>query len=159
MMREENPMETRNLSDIQIKVRIVPKRVRWPEAHSSPAWVKAHSCVDAFEDLVRNVDVSCLQAEQDKNFSASAVRRRRAEIHDQALRKLTNFKPFEIAEKALNQNIDALERLSDRNPEQVQTLQKLKQGLLDLREGIGATRRMVRDQCRTNDGTLVLKYW
>lgn len=55
-------MATRSLSDIQIEVRIVPKRVQWPAVHSSPVWIKAQSCVHALEDLVRNVDSSCLQA-------------------------------------------------------------------------------------------------
>ncbi len=29
-------MQLQRLSDIQIKVRIVPKRVLWPEDHSNP---------------------------------------------------------------------------------------------------------------------------
>ncbi len=39
--------------------------------------------------------------------------------------QLANFKPFEIAEKALNESIGSLERLSDRDPHQVQMLQTL----------------------------------
>ncbi len=94
-------MQPQRLREIQIKVRIVPKRVLWPEGRSNPVWVKAHGCVDALEELVRNVDSDCLQAEQSKELTASAIRRRRAEISDHALEKLVNFPAFEIAEKEL----------------------------------------------------------
>ncbi len=151
-------MQPQRLSDIQIKVRIVPKRVRWPEAHSSPAWLKAHACVDALENLIRNADVSCLQAEQDKDVSASAIRSRRGEICDQALRKLIDFKPFGIAEKALIEHIDALEKVSDRGPRQVAMHKNLTQALHDLREGIEATRRMVLDRCRMREGVALVRW-
>ncbi len=85
----------------------------------------------------------------------SAIPRPRAEICDQALRKLVEFAAFEIAEKALIENIDALERLSDRNPQQVQIHNKFAQALRDLREGIEATRRMVRERCKTREGVPV----
>jgi hypothetical protein len=144
-------MATHKLSDLQIKVCIVPKRVRWPEAHVSPAWTKAHYCVHALEDLVRHVDFNCYQAEENKTLSAAAVRRRRAEICDQALRRLVNFAAFDLAQKALSGDIIALERLNDREPEQVRVLQEMKQGVQDLQEGIGATRRMILERCKTRE--------
>jgi hypothetical protein len=76
---------------------------------------------------VRKVDAACLKAEEDLELNASGIAHRRAEFCDQALRTLLNFRPFEIAEKALSENIDALVRLSNRGPEQVQMLQKLTQ--------------------------------
>ncbi len=144
-------METHRLSNIQIKVRIVPKHVRWPERSSSVSWTKAHACVDALQELVRRLDVACVEVEQTRELSAGGIARRRAELCDQALRKLVNFKPFGIAEKTLTQNIDELERLSDRSPEQAQMLQKLAQARNDLQEGIEATRRMVLDRCRMRE--------
>jgi hypothetical protein len=89
--------------------------------------------------------------EAEQNISVASVRRRRAEICDQALGKLANFAAFDVAEKALSANIGALERLSDRAPEQAQMLEKLKRGLPDLREGIAATRRMVLARCKVSE--------
>ena len=148
-------MPTHKLSDIEIAVRVVPTRLRWPETGTTIAWTRAHDCVDALQDLVRNLDVACLKAEQDRQLSAGGIARRRAELCDQALRKLANFRSFDIAEKALSENIVALERLSSRDPEQVQMLQKLTQALHDLREGIEATRRMVLDRCKMRERPVV----
>lgn len=139
------------LTDIEIAVRIVPTRVRWPATGTSVAWTRAQSCVDALQDLVRKVDVACLEAEQNRQFSATAIARRRAELCDRALSELANFRSFEIAEKALSENIDALERLSDQNHQQIEMHRKLTQALRDLREGIEATRRMVMDRCRMRE--------
>jgi hypothetical protein len=105
-------MPRHKLIDTQIAICIVPKRVRWPQRNTSVAWTKAHASVDAFQDLVRSVDIACVEAEEDSELSANGIARRRAEICDQALRKLASFRSFEIAEKALTENIDALERLS-----------------------------------------------
>lgn len=144
-------METHKLSDIQIKVCIAPKRVRWPESGTSITWTKAHDCVDALQDLVHNVDLDCVHAEQDKELSAGAIRRRRADLCNQTIRELVNFRPFEVAEKAVTDNISALESLRERDPQQVQMHQKLTQALRDLREGIEATKRMVQERCRTHE--------
>ncbi len=85
-------MRTRKLSDTKIKICIVPKRVRWPERDTTTAWAKAHNCVDALQDFARDVDVSCVEAEQNADLSASAIARRRAELGDQTLSKLVNFR-------------------------------------------------------------------
>jgi hypothetical protein len=79
------------LSDIQIKVSIVPRRLRFPESGTSVAWAKAHDCIDSLEDLARKVDRDCLQAEQNEELPAEVIRRRRAAICDNAMLKLTNF--------------------------------------------------------------------
>ena len=125
--------------------------MRWPEAHASPAWTKAHHCVHVLEDLVRDVDSNCQGVEANSELASGAIRRRRSEICDQALGKLVNFAAFEIAEKVLSQNIFALERLSDRDPEQVQKLEQLKRGLKDLTEGVEATKRMVLERCKMRE--------
>jgi hypothetical protein len=102
----------------------------------------------ALQDFVRSVDTACIEVEQSRELSPGAIARRRAEVCDQALRKLVNFSAFEIAENALSENIVALERLSNRDPEQVQMLRKLTQALHDLPEGIDATRRMLLERCK-----------
>ncbi len=69
--------------------------------------------------------------------------------------QLANFKPFEIAEKALSDNISSLERLDYRDPHQVQMLQTLTQARKDLREGVEATKRLVRERCKIREGATV----
>jgi hypothetical protein len=147
-------MKIQKLSDLEIKVRIVPTRVRWPEADAGGAWSKAHQCVCALEDLVRYVDDSCLEVEQ-KRLSSSELRESRAAICYHAMAKLVNFRAFEVAERALCENINALERLDSRNPNQVHMLDKLRQAQRDLNEGIEATRRMVKDRCKMREGVPV----
>jgi hypothetical protein len=144
-------MGIQKVSDAQIAITIVPKRARWPEPGAANVWAAAHSCVDALQNLVRQVDFDCAEVEQDRDHSASAIASRRAELCDQAMSKLANFGPFEIAEKALTQNIDALERLSDPDPQQAQMHQKLMRALRDLQEGIEATRRMLQERCKVRE--------
>lgn len=97
------------------------------------------------------MDRDCSEAEQNRELSANAIGQRRAAIGEQALRKLVNFRSFEVAEKAVTENIDVLERLSDRDPAQVQMLQKLTRALQDLQEGVQATMRMVLDRCKMRE--------
>jgi hypothetical protein len=144
-------MPDQRLSENLIKISIVPRQVRWPERTATPAWAKAHDYVDALQDLVRDVDVGCLRAEQNNEFSSDTIRKRRAAICDAALNRLSNFGRLEIAKRALTESVDALERLSDRNQEQVEMLETLKRALLDLREGVEATRRMVQERCKARE--------
>jgi hypothetical protein len=89
LARRGTMMDTHKVSELEIKVRIVPKRARWPEAHVSPAWTKARHCVDMFEELVRDVDCNCLEAEQNKKLSTRELRESRAVICNQAIGKLS----------------------------------------------------------------------
>ena len=148
-------MAHQRLTDNEIMIRIVPKRMRWPESSTNQTWAIAHACASAFDDLIRGVDVACLEAEQDRELSATAIRRRRAELCDRALAKLVNFRPFDVAQKALTEEIVALERLSLPDAEQSQMLQKLKQARTDLDEGVSATQRMLQERCKVRDGVLV----
>jgi hypothetical protein len=145
-------MGIQKVSDAQIAITIVPKRVRWPEPGAANVWTVAHCCVDALHNLVRQVDLDCAEAEQNPDHSASAIARHRAQLCDQAMSKLANFRLFEIAEKTLTNNINALEGLSDPDPQQAQTHQKLTQALRDLQEGIEATRRMLLERCKVREG-------
>jgi hypothetical protein len=141
-------MVSQRLSENQIKISILPRRVRWAEPNTAAAWAKAHYCVDALQELVRNVDVECQQVEQNNEFSSDTIRKRRAAICDAALSKLSNFRPLEVAEKALAENVAALERLSNRNQGQVEMHTTLKRALHELPEGVEATKRMVQDGAR-----------
>ena len=67
--------------------------------------------------------------------------------------KLANFNAFGIAEKALVDNINLLERLSNPDPRQAQMPDKLNQALRDLREGVEATRRLVQERCKVRELT------
>jgi hypothetical protein len=145
-------MPSHRLTDNEIAIRVCAKRLRWPKRGTAIVWTKAHDCVDALQDLVRSVDTACIEVEQSRELSPGAIARRRAEVCDQALSKLVNFSAFEIAENALSENIVALERLSNRDPEQVQMLQKLTQALHDLPEGIDTTRRMLLERCKNAGG-------
>jgi hypothetical protein len=119
-----------NLSTNEIAIRIVPKHLRWPPSSTSNAWTKAHHCVDALKHLVR-------KTEADLKLSAGAC--------EQALKQLLNFGTFDTAEKALMESIEALERLSHRDPKQAQMLQMLIQAREDLGEGVEATKRLIQD--------------
>jgi hypothetical protein len=144
-------MATQRLSENLISISIVPKRVRWPEPGVAAVWTKANECVDALQDLVRKTDIDCLQIEQNAEFSTDAIRKRRSEICDQAMAKLVSFKTFGTAEKALINDIELLNGLSVRSPEQVQMHAKLKQAIQDLREGVEATRRMLQERCKVRE--------
>ena len=135
-------MADQRLSENLINICIVPKRARWPERGATAAWAKAHDCVDALQDLVRAADLECLPIEQSRELSADAIRKRRAVICEAALSRLSNFGPLEIAEKALTESVDALERLSERNQKQVEMHKTLRRALRDLPEGVEATKRM-----------------
>lgn len=141
-------MTTHKLSDTEIQVRVVPMRLRWPETGTTIAWTKAHDCVDALRDLVRNVDLGCLEAEQNRELSAGVIARRRSELCNQAMTKLASFTPFQIAEKAVTENIYLLDRLTDRDSKEAQMHQKLTKALDDLRKGVAATERAVIERCQ-----------
>ncbi len=125
------------------------------ESGSSVTWGKAHDCVDALQELVRIVDRDCTRAEENKDLSADAIRRRRAELCDQALGKLANFRSFEVAETALSREIDALDRVTTPDAQQAQLHQTMTKALADLREGIDATRRMVLERCKLRERAAV----
>jgi hypothetical protein len=55
-------------------------------------------------------------------YEFTALAHGRAKLCDQALRKLTNFRTFDIAQKRQNEKHYALERPSDGDPEQLQML-------------------------------------
>ncbi len=151
-------MAVRRLTELEIKARIIPTHLRWPKPGTSKTWTMAHACVDALQALVRSVDTHCFEAANGGELSASGIARRRTELCDEALAKLVNFTPFEVAEKALSDDIVALERLSRRDSQQVQMHENLTKALQDIREGIAATQRMVLDRCNMCKGAPVLGY-
>jgi hypothetical protein len=141
-------MPAHKWSDLEIAVRIVPTSLRWPQSGASTAWTTVHDCVDAYRDLVRSIDIACVEAEQNRQLSSSDIVRRRAALCDDALRRLANFRPLEAAETALTEEINALERLRDRDAQQVQMHVTSRRAVRDLREGVAATRRAVQERCK-----------
>ena len=135
------------LTDTEIAIRIVPRRLRWPAPGTNSAWTKAHACVDAFHDVIRKVDLGCLEAEQDRVLSASGIARRRAELCNQAMTKLASLTPFQIAEKAIIERIDLPERPTGLDTQKAQ----MTKALADLREGVEATQRMVLERCKMRE--------
>jgi hypothetical protein len=103
-------MASHGLTDNEIHTCVVATRIRWPETGTTIAWSRLHDCVDALQDLVRTVGLHCVEAEQNRDFSAAGIMRRRLELGRQALTELANFKPFQAAEKATLDNIDYLEK-------------------------------------------------
>ena len=95
-------------------------------------------------------------------MSRDSIARRRAELGNQALDELVNFRPFQIAEKAVSQNIDLLEKDRALNPEHAQMQQRLAKAFNELREGVAATKRMLLERCPSSRGTFApsaLKSW
>lgn len=82
-------MASLRFTDSEIRIRIVPKHVRWPKSGSSIAWTKAHACVDALQDFVRRLDIACVEVEQSRE-SAGSIARRRDELCEQD-RELRSF--------------------------------------------------------------------
>jgi hypothetical protein len=142
---------TSKLTDTAIKVCIVPRRLRWPPPGTDVAWTKAHDCVDALQNLVRKVDLGCLEAEENRESSASSIARRRTEACDKAMTELVSFRLFQIAEKVLTEKIDLLKTRIGVDVQQAQMQQNLTRALADLREGVEATKRMVLERCKMRE--------
>ena len=101
---------TKRLSEIEIAARIVPTSLRWSDKTAKTvAWDRLRECVEALRGLVQTVDSHCVEAEQNQDLSPSGVTRRRTECGRQAMTELANFKPFQLAEKAVLQNLEFLE--------------------------------------------------
>jgi len=102
---------TRRLTDIEIAGRIVPTILRWPAGLAKTiAWDRLRECVDALRGLVFMANASCVEAEQDQDLSPEGIIRRRTQIGQQALAELADFKPLQIAEKAVANNLAFLEQ-------------------------------------------------
>jgi hypothetical protein len=89
--------------------------------------------------MLRGPDDNCHRAEQNTDLNPAAIARRRVELGDQALNKLTAFKPLHSAERAIDKSINDLE------PKMQNLLTK---ALDELREGVAATKRAVVERCQ-----------
>jgi hypothetical protein len=99
------------MTENDIEVRIVPTVLRWPSRDTAKtiAWDRARECVDSFRGVLRAVDAHCTKAEQNADLSPAGIARQRAAVGQQALAELDSFKPFQLAEKAVAENIRYLE--------------------------------------------------
>jgi len=103
-------MPSHRLTENEILMRVVAKRLNWLEAGTTIAWSRLHEAVDALHGLCRAVDNNCLQTEQNIDLSPDGVARRRTELGRQALTELASFKAFKTAEKATLNDIEFLEK-------------------------------------------------
>jgi hypothetical protein len=68
---------------------------------------------------------------------------------------MVNFRAFDVAQKALPENINTLQRLTAPDAQQSQMHQTMSKALEDLEEGLQATRRMVLDRCKMRESASV----
>lgn len=98
------------MTENEIQLRIAAKRLHWPESGTSIACGRLHECVDALHGLVRVVDDNCRRVEQDVDLSPEGMARRRTEFGRQTLKELANFKSFQVAQRAVTNDIDLIEK-------------------------------------------------
>lgn len=137
----------KQLTDTEIAIRVVPTHLRWPERGTTVVSSKLHDAVDALHALARTVDENCAAAEGNRDLSPDAIRRQRAAIGGQALTELVSFRPFQIAEKVVTENIEFLENSQAPHLEKA----RLSKALQELREGIAATKRMLLERCKLRE--------
>lgn len=140
-------MTVRKLTDNEIRIRIVPTHLRWLDAGTSIAWRRLHECVQQLHEFVRAVDTNCVEIDQKRDLGRDEIERQRTEAGQEALRKLAEFKPFNIVEQAATKEIDALEKREGLTLQEVQAKQKLTKALDELRGGIAATERLLLERC------------
>ena len=131
----------KRLTEAEIQVRIVPTMLRWPspESANTGVWDRLRDGVKALRAMLRVLDDACHRAEHDRDLKPESIARHRIELGDQALSKLAAFKPLQIAERAVDENINDLE------PKRQNLLTK---ALDELREGVAATERAVVERCQ-----------
>lgn len=105
-------MTTKRLSDVEIKMRVVPTILRWPAAEiaKTTGWEKLRSCVDALRGLVFAVEQNCTAAETDRDLNPEGIARKRAAVGKTALAELAAFQPFQTAERAVAADVTAMEK-------------------------------------------------
>jgi hypothetical protein len=136
-------MITPRLTDNEIRVRVVPTRVRWPEPGTDSIWRELHECVDSLHALARWVDKSCTAAESDETLAVAAVREQRAAVCDKALAKLAQFSQFKTVQKTVRDTI-----AKSHGDEQRGQGRPLEKALQEIEGGISAARRMLMERCR-----------
>lgn len=146
-------MAARKLTDTEIKIRIVPTHLRWPEAGTSVIWRRLHECVQQLHEFARATDNDCIEIEQKREFGRNEIERQHTEVGQEALKKLAHFRPFEIAEQTATKEIDALENREALTPQEAQAKQKLMRAVDELRAGIAATQRLLRERCKMHEGS------
>jgi hypothetical protein len=144
--REETTM-TKRLTDNEIAIRIVPTHQRWPKAETSIAWRRLHECVQQLHDFARNVDNSCIKIEQKRDLGRDEIARLRTDAGQEALKKLANFRPLNIAKQVVTKEIDSLEKREDLIPQETQAKQKFMKAMDEMLGGIAATERLLLERC------------
>ncbi|MCK1570792.1 hypothetical protein [Bradyrhizobium sp. 174] len=144
---------TKRLTKNEIAVRIVPTHLRWPEAGASLLWRRLHECVQQLHEFARAVDDNCCEIEQGREVSRDEIVRHRAEIGHEALMKLAAFGPFQIAKQAASKEIETLQKREDLTSQEAQGKQRLMMAMDELRDGIAAMERLLRERCKVSAGS------
>lgn len=139
---------TKRLTDNEIAIRIVPTHLRWPHAGTSIVWRRLHECVQQLHQFARATDNDCTEIEQRRELSRDEIEQHRTVVGQEALKKLADFRPFDIAKQAATKEIEALEKREDLTPQEAQAKHKLAKGLDELRAGIAATERLLLERCK-----------
>jgi hypothetical protein len=144
---------TKRLTQNEIAIRIVPTHLRWPEAATSGVWRRLHECVQRLHEFARTFDNGCVEIEQKRELGGDEIKRQRTEVGNEALKKLANFRPFDIAEQAATKEIETLQKREDLTSQEAQAKQKLMMALDQLRGGLAATERLLLERCKMRERT------
>lgn len=144
-------MSVRKLTENEIRIRIVPTHLRWPEARTSNAWAQAHGCVRRLHDFVRNLDQQCVQVEQSSKMNSQNRAQQLEALNNRALAKLANFSPLREAERAVASEAEALNKRDETTPQHMKMKERLAGAMEELRDGIAATERLVQERCGTRE--------
>ena len=143
---------TKRLTESEIAISIVPMHLGWPEAGASAVWRRLHECVQQLHEFAQTFDNNCVEIEQRRELGGDEIRRRRTEVGQEAMTKLANFRPLEIAEQAAAKEINTMAKRGDLTPQEAQAKQRLIKARDELRAGKGATQRLLLERCRMREG-------
>jgi hypothetical protein len=140
-------MVATKLTDNEIRIRIVPTHVRWPEPSSTPAWARLRDCVKALHTFTRKIENESLEIKRMFLLDRDSLVRQHADLASRALQELANFQPLQIAERSVAKELGELNKNPKVAAQQQRDKQILIKALEELRGGIAATERLVQERC------------
>ena len=100
---------TKRLTESEIAISIVPMHRRWPDASAVSL---GDRCMNVSSSCTSSREPSTMTALRSSNNERLAVmrsERQRTEVGQEALKKLANFRPLNIAEQAAAKEIETLD--------------------------------------------------
>ena len=105
-------------------------------------------------EFARTFDNGCVEIEQKRELGGDEIKRQRTEVGNEALKKLANFRPFDIAEQAATKEIEKLQNREDLlTSQEAQAKQKLMTALDQLRGGLAGAERLLLERCKMHEGS------